>query len=88
MEVPRLGVGAVAAGLNHSHSNNSRSEPQQHWICNVHHSLWHHWILNPLREARDRTHNLMVTSLVFNLFSHSRNSWTFSYLGGNSGFSK
>ena len=26
-------------------------------ICHVHHSLWEHWILKLLSEARDQTHN-------------------------------
>ena len=30
----------------------------------LHHSLWQHWILNPLSEARDRTCNLMVPSRI------------------------
>ena len=29
----------------------------------LHHSLWEHKILNPLREARDKTHSLMDTML-------------------------
>ena len=29
-------------------------------VCNLHHSSWHCHILNPLREARDQTCNLMV----------------------------
>ena len=33
-------------------------------ICNLCHSLWQHWILNPLSEARDRTHILMDASRV------------------------
>ena len=33
-------------------------------ICDLHHSSWQRWILNPLREARDRTCNLMVTSQI------------------------
>ena len=33
-------------------------------VCNLHHSSWQHWILNPLREARDRTRNLMVPSRI------------------------
>ena len=28
-------------------------------VCDLHHSSWQHPILNPLSEARDRTHNLM-----------------------------
>jgi len=33
-------------------------------ICNLHHSSWQCQILNPLSEARDRTHNLMVASRI------------------------
>ena len=39
-------IGAVAAGLRHSHA---RSEPH----FDLHHSSWQHWILNPVSEARD-----------------------------------
>ena len=30
----------------------------------LHHSSWQRWILNPLSEARDRTHILMDTSQI------------------------
>ena len=43
-------------------------------ICDLHHSLWQHHILNPVREARDRTCILMDTSQVHNPLSHNRNS--------------
>ena len=43
-------IGAVATGLNHSHSNGDNSRQHQ--------------ILNPLREVRDRTRNLMVPSQI------------------------
>ena len=33
-------------------------------IWDLHHSSWQGWILNPLREVRDRTHNLMDASWV------------------------
>ena len=33
-------------------------------VCDLHHSSWQHWILNPLCEARDQTFNLMVTSQI------------------------
>ena len=46
---------AVAAGLHHSHSK-MRDLSR---VCNLYHSSWQHWILNP-SEARDGTRNLMV----------------------------
>ena len=33
-------------------------------VCNLHHSSWQHRILNPQSKARDRTHNLMVSSRI------------------------
>ena len=33
-------------------------------VCDLHHISWQHWIRNPLSEARDRTCNLMVFSVV------------------------
>ena len=35
------------------------------YICDLHHSLWQHQILNPLSHARDRSHILMDTMLGF-----------------------
>ena len=70
MEVPRLWVelelqlpayvtATVTPDLNH--------------ICDLQ-SLWQCWILNPLREARDRTHILMDASWVHNSLNHNVNS--------------
>ena len=59
MEVPRLGVKlelhlpAIAIAM-----------PDPTHISDLHHSSRQHWILNPLREARDRTHILMDTIWV------------------------
>ena len=33
-------------------------------ICNLHHSSWQCWILNPLSKARDGTHNLVFPSWI------------------------
>ena len=64
-------IRAEAAGLFHSHSNTDPS-----CICNLHHSSQQGQILNPLSEARDRTHILMMrTSQVLNLLSHNGDSW-------------
>ena len=43
-------------------------------VCNLHHSSWPCWILNPLSEARDRTCIFMDTSQVLNRLSHNGNS--------------
>ena len=42
-------------------------QPQQHEIqaiCDLHHSLRQRWIFNPLSEARDQTHNLIVPTQI------------------------
>ena len=52
-------IGAVAAGLHHSH-NNVGSE----LLLQPTAQLMQHQILNPLSKARDRTHVLMDTSQV------------------------
>ena len=52
-------------------------------ICDIRRSLWQHWTLNPLSEARDRTRIFMDTSQVLNLLSHSGNSstsWSSTFL--------
>ena len=56
----RSQIGAVATGLHHSHSNAG----SELCLCDLHYSSQQHWILNPLSEARDRTHILMDTSQV------------------------
>ena len=43
-------------------------------ICNLHHSLQQHQILNQLSEARGRTGILMDASQVYNQLSHNGNS--------------
>ena len=42
-------------------------------VGDLHHSSWQCQILNPLNEARDRTHILMDTNQSCNPLSHSRN---------------
>ena len=48
-------IGAVAAGL-----ARATATPDPSHICNPYHSSQQCRILNPLSEARDQTHNLMV----------------------------
>ena len=50
-------IGAVATSLRHS---NAGSELH----LDPHHGSWQCWILNALSEARDQTHNFMVTSQI------------------------
>ena len=38
--------------------------PDLSCVCNLHHSSWQYQILNPPREARDRTFLLMDTSQI------------------------
>jgi len=52
-------IGAVAAGLHHSHNNAGSSR-----ICDLYQRSGQHWILNPLSDARDQTCVLMDTSQV------------------------
>ena len=53
-------IRATAASLHCSHSN-SGSKP---CLRPTYHSSWQCQILNPLSEARDPTHNVMVTSWI------------------------
>ena len=61
MEVPRLGVKSELQLL--AYTIATATEDPSH-ICNLHHSSWQCQILNPVSEARDRTHNLMDTSRI------------------------
>ena len=61
MEIPRLGV---QSELQPPAYTTAPATPDLSHICHLHHSLWQCWILNPLSEARDQTHNLMVPSRI------------------------
>ena len=56
MEVPRLGVQSELQPLAYTTATATRDLSR---VCNLHHSSGQRRILNPLREARDRTRNLM-----------------------------
>ena len=61
MEVPRLRVELelqLAAYITATETQDPSC------ICNLHHSSWQCWILNPLSEARDRTRILMDTNQI------------------------
>jgi len=59
MEVPRLGV---ESELQLPAYTTAMATPDPSHICELHHSSWQHWSLNPLSEARDPSHVLMDTS--------------------------
>ena len=61
MEVPRLGV---ELELQLPASTTAMTMQDQSQVCDLHHSSRQSWILNPLSEARDRTHDLMDPSQV------------------------
>ena len=65
--VPRAYGGSQARGLNQSYSCRPMPEPQQRqmWASSLTYTgSPQHQILNPLSEARDQTHNLMVPSRI------------------------
>ena len=59
VEVPRLGV---EQELQLPAYATATATPDLIRVCDLHHNLWQCQILNPLSEARDRTHVLMDTS--------------------------
>jgi len=61
MEVPRLEVESELQLL--AYTTATTTQDQSH-ICDLHHSSWQHQIVNPLNEARDRTHNVIVPSRI------------------------
>ena len=78
VEVPRLGgpIGAVATS---PYTRATATLDQSH-VCNLYRSSWQRWILNPLSEARDRTHILMDASQVRQPLSHNGNSQNIFHL--------
>ena len=59
VEVPRLVVELQPQPPAYTTATSDRRH-----ICNLHHSSQQCWILNPLREARDQTHNFLVSSRI------------------------
>ena len=71
MEVPRLTVQLELQLLAYT---TAITMPDASLIFDLHHSLWQHRILYPLRDARDQTRIFMDASWVLNPLSHSRDS--------------
>ena len=62
MEVPSLGVELELWLLAYTRAT---ATPDPSCICDLDHSSWQHWILNPLSKAKERTRILMDTSRVY-----------------------
>ena len=61
MEVLKLGV-KLELQLP-AYTTATAMQAQSH-VCDLHHSSWQRWILNPLSEAGDQTHVFMDPSRV------------------------
>ena len=61
MEVPGLGTESQLQLLAYT---TATATPDPSHVCNLHHNSWQCWILNPLSEARDQTHNNLVPSHI------------------------
>ena len=59
MEVPRLGV---YLELQLPAYTTATATPDPSHVCDLHHSSWQLWLLNPLSEARDQIRILTDTS--------------------------
>ena len=61
MEVPRLGIQSDLQLLAYT---TATAMPDPSHVCDIYHSSQQHQILNPLSNARDRTHILMDNSWI------------------------
>ena len=61
MEVPRPGV---KSELQLPAYTTATATWDLSCICNLCHSSWQRWILNPLKEPRDQTHDLMIPGRI------------------------
>ena len=76
MEVPRLGLESELQLLACA---TAKAMPDPSHVCDLHHSSQQHRILNPLSEARDRTHSSWLLVDLFPLHHHG-NSLTNIFL--------
>ena len=77
LEVPRPGVELELQFLAYT---TATAMPDPSHVCDLHHSSWQGWILNPLSKARYETRIPIDTTWVRNLPSHDRNSLRCSYI--------
>ena len=74
MEVPRLGIESESCGCHWLTPQPQQRQIQAEYLTYATACLHQCQILNPLREAGDRTCVLMDSSWVLNLLSHDENS--------------
>ena len=74
MEVSRLGV---ELELQLPACTTARAIRDPSHVCDLHHSSWQCWTLNPRSEASNRTPIMTDTSQVYNLLSQNRTSLIF-----------
>ena len=79
MEVPRLGLESELQLLAYT---TATAMPDLRLVRDLHHSSRQHWILNPLSEARDRTHMLMDTRWVCYRWATTGTPWSLSLIWG------
>ena len=76
MEIPRLGIESELQLLVYT---TAMAIPDLSHICDLCSSLWHRWILNSLREARDQPLILMGTNRVLIPLNHDGNSQEYGF---------
>ena len=79
MEVPSLGV-KLELQLPAYTPATATAPRTPSRICDLHQNVWQCQILNPLGEARDRTHILADTSHILNPLSHNGPSSSCSFI--------
>ena len=72
MEVPRLGVKSEVQLPAYTTAPAIRDSSR---ICDLYHTLWQRWILNPLNKARDQTCLLLDISQVLSGDSRRHSPW-------------
>ena len=79
MEVPRL---RIELELQPPAYTTATAMQNPSCVCDLHHSSWPQWILNPLNKAMDQTQNLMVTSRVLLPLYHDGSSGNLYFNNG------
>ena len=79
IEVPRL---QVTLDLKLQAYATATATPDPSCLCDLQHSSWQHWILNPLSETKDQNHTLKDTSLVCKCWATIETPFFFFFFPG------